>query len=140
MTGTVPTIPKDNIEKIRIPVQENTDVVEMDRIRKLIADNMLKSKRTAPHVTSFAEADVTNMVIWREKIKKDFLNKEGVSLTYTSLITEIVAKALKEYPKINASVDGDKIIIKKEINIGIATALQNGNLVVPVIKNTDKEC
>ena len=116
-----------------------TDIIEMDRIRKLIADNMLKSKRTAPHVTSFAEVDVTDMVTWREKIKSDFLKSEGVNLTYTALFTEIVALTLKEYPKINASVDGDKILIKKEINIGIATALQNGNLVVPVIKNTDTE-
>lgn len=122
-----------------LPVSEIVDVVEMDRIRKLIADNMLKSKRTAPHVTSFAEADVTYMVLWREKIKKDFLDREKVNLTYTSLITEIVARVLKEFPRINSSVDGDKILIKKEINIGIATALQNGNLVVPVIKHTDKE-
>ncbi len=116
-----------------------TDIVKMDRIRKIIADNMLKSKRTAPHVTSFAEVDVTDMVLWREKIKHDFSQTEGVNITYTVLFTEIVALALKEFPKINASVDGDKILIKKEINIGIATALQNGNLVVPVIKNTDKE-
>lgn len=120
-------------------INEIADIVEMDRIRKIIADNMLRSKRTAPHVTSFAEADVTGMVMWREKIKKDFFELEKINLTYTALITEVVAKALKEFPRINSSVDGDKILLKKEINIGIATALKSGNLVVPVIKNTDKE-
>ncbi len=115
------------------------EVIEMDRVRKLIADNMLKSKKTAPHVTSFIEADVTELVTWREKIKKPFIEKEGVNLTYTALITSIVAKALKDFPRINSSVDGDKILIKKEINIGIATALTNGNLVVAVIKQADKE-
>ncbi len=116
-----------------------SEIIHMDRVRKLIADNMSRSKKTAPHVTSFTEADVTNMVTWREKVKKQFIKDEGVNLTYTALITEIVAKVLKEFPKINSSINGDKIIIKKDINIGIATALTDGNLIVSVIKQADKE-
>ncbi|MBN2613029.1 MAG: 2-oxo acid dehydrogenase subunit E2 [Bacteroidales bacterium] len=126
-------------EKSPGPGNDVGEIIEMDRVRKLIADNMLKSKKTAPHVTSFIEADVTELVNWRESIKNRFIEKEGVNLTYTALITSAVAKALKEYPKINSSVDGDKILIKKEINIGLATALTNGNLIVAVIKQADKD-
>ena len=134
---------KMNPESLFIHQEESTtnigEIIEMDRVRKLIADNMLKSKKTAPHVTSFIEADVTDLVTWREKIKKHFIETEGVNLTYTAIITKVVAKTLKDFPRINSSVDGDKILIKKEINIGIATALTNGNLVVAVIKQADKE-
>lgn len=127
------------VQKKMEVANENAEIIEMDRVRKMIAENMLKSKKTAPHVTSFIEADVTTLVSWRESIKKQFMSEAGVNLTYTVLFTEIVARALKEFPRINSSVDGDKILIKKEINIGIATALTNGNLIVSVIKQADKE-
>lgn len=126
-------------EKTLELINDLDEVIEMDRVRKLIADNMLKSKKTAPHVTSFIEADVTELVTWRENIKKQFIEHVGVNLTYTAIITSVVAKTLKEFPRINSSVDGDKILIKKEINVGIATALTNGNLIVAVIKQADKE-
>lgn len=114
------------------------EIVEMDRMRKLIADHMVQSKRISPHVTSFIESDVTNMVNWRNKHKKQFLEKENTKLTFTPIFIEAVVKALKEFPMINVSVDEDKIIVKKNINIGMATALPSGNLIVPVIKNADK--
>ena len=113
------------------------EIVKMDRMRKLIADHMLLSKQTSPHVTSFVEADVTNMVLWRNKNKDEFQKKYGVKLTYTPLFTEAVAKALRDYPGINASVDGDNIIMRKNVNIGIAVVLPSGNLIVPVVKNAD---
>lgn len=117
----------------------NDEIIEMDRMRKLIADHMVMSKRTAPHVTSFVEADVTNMVLWREKIKKDFEKKEGEKITFTPILIEAIVKAIKDFPAINASVTGDgKIILRKDINIGLATALPSGNLIVPVIKNADR--
>jgi len=109
----------------------------MDRMRKLIAKHMVDSKHTSPHVTSFVEADVTNMVMWREKVKKDFEKREGTKITYTPLFIECLTKVIKRFPIINSSVDGDRIIIKKDINIGMATALPNGNLIVPVIRNAD---
>ncbi len=114
------------------------EIIEMDRMRKLIADHMVQSKQTSPHVTSFIETDVTNMANWRNKNKERILDKEGVKLTFTPIFVEAVVKALKDYPMINVSVDGDKIIKKKNINIGIATALPTGNLIVPVIKNADR--
>lgn len=114
------------------------EIIEMDRMRKVIAERMLESKRTSPHVTSFVEADVTNIVYWRNRMKNLFKEKENTILTYTPIFIEATIKALKEYPMMNISVDGDKIIKKKEINIGIAVALQNGNLVVPVIHNADQ--
>lgn len=114
------------------------EVIEMDRMRKLIADHMLASKQISPHVTSFIEADVTNIVQWREKIKDSFLKKEGEKITYTPLFIQAIVKAIKDYPMINISVEGNKIIKKKNINIGVATALINGNLIVPVIKNADQ--
>lgn len=115
----------------------NVEIIEMDRMRKLIAKHMVDSKATSPHVTSFAEADVTNMVMWREKNKKDFERREGTKITFTPLFIECVTKVIKRFPYINCSVDGDKIILKKDINIGMATALPTGNLIVPVIKNAD---
>jgi 2-oxoglutarate dehydrogenase E2 component (dihydrolipoamide succinyltransferase) len=107
-------------------------------MRKLIADHMVKSKATSAHVTSFAEADVTNLVLWREKIKKEFEKREGIKITFTPLFIEAVVKCLKKYTLLNSSVEGDKIIVKKDINIGMATALPTGNLIVPVIRNADQ--
>ncbi len=114
------------------------EIIEMDRMRKIIADNMVMSKQVAPHVTSYVEADVTNMVQWREKFKKTFEKREGEKLTYTPLIIECIIKAIKDFPMINISVDGTKIIVRKNINIGMAAALPSGNLIVPVIKNADR--
>jgi 2-oxoglutarate dehydrogenase E2 component (dihydrolipoamide succinyltransferase) len=116
----------------------NAEIIEMDRMRKLIADHMVKSKATSAHVTSFAEADVTNMVLWREKIKKEFEKREGDKITFTPLFIEAVVRCLKKYTLLNSSVEGDKIIVKKDINIGMATALPSGNLIVPVIHNADQ--
>ena len=110
----------------------------MDRMRKLIAKHMVDSKHTSPHVTSFTESDVTNMVLWREKVKKEFEKREGDKITFTPLFIEAVVKCIKKYPWLNASVDGDRIIVKKDINIGMATALPNGNLIVPIIKGADQ--
>lgn len=115
----------------------NVEIIEMDRMRKLIADHMVRSKHTSPHVTSFAEADVTNMVKWRDAVKKDFEKREGEKITFTPLFIEALVKCIKKYPLLNSSLDGDKIIIKKDINVGMATALPTGNLIVPVIKNAD---
>jgi len=109
--------------------------VEMDRMRQMIADHMVYSKHTSPHVTAFVEADLTNMVNWRNKHKEGFLKKHGKKLTFTPLFVEAVVKAIKDFPNINASIDGKTIIVKDDINIGMATALPNGNLIVPVIKN-----
>ncbi|ANH81549.1 diapophytoene dehydrogenase [Niabella ginsenosidivorans] len=114
------------------------EIIEMDRMRKLIAEHMVRSKHTSPHVTSFSEADVTNMVIWREKVKKDFEKREGTKITFTPLFIEAITKCIKRFPLVNSSVEGDKILIRKDINIGMATALPNGNLIVPVIKNADQ--
>ena len=116
----------------------NVEIIEMDRMRKLIAKHMVDSVHTSAHVTSFAECDVTNLVLWREKIKKDFEKREGEKITYTPLFIEAIVKCIKKYPLLSSSVDGDKIIIKKDLNIGMATALPNGNLIVPVIKNADQ--
>ena len=115
----------------------NVEIQEMDRMRKLIADHMVRSKQISPHVTSFSEADVTNLVLWREKEKADFEQREGTKLTLTPLFIEAVIKCIKKYPLINSSLQGDKIIIRKDINIGMATALPSGSLIVPVIKNAD---
>jgi 2-oxoglutarate dehydrogenase E2 component (dihydrolipoamide succinyltransferase) len=116
----------------------NVEIIEMDRMRKLIADHMVRSKHTSPHVTSFTEADVTNMVMWREKVKKEFEKREGTKITFTPLFIEAIIKCIKKFPLVNSSVEGDRIIVKKDINIGMATALPAGNLIVPVIKNADQ--
>jgi len=110
----------------------------MDRMRKLIADHMVMSKHTSPHVTSFVEADVTNIVNWRNKNKKSFEQNEGEKLTFTPIFMEAVVKAIKDFPGVNASVDGTNVILRKDINIGMAAALPSGNLIVPVIKNADQ--
>jgi 2-oxoglutarate dehydrogenase E2 component (dihydrolipoamide succinyltransferase) len=116
----------------------NVEIIEMDRMRKLIADHMVRSKHTSPHVTSFTEADVTNLVQWRDKVKKDFEKREGTKITFTPLFVEAIVRCIKKFPLINCSLDGNNIIIKKDINIGMATALPSGNLIVPVIKNADQ--
>jgi 2-oxoglutarate dehydrogenase E2 component (dihydrolipoamide succinyltransferase) len=115
-----------------------TEIIEMDRMRKLIAKHMVDSVQTSPHVTSFSEADVTNLVQWRNNNKAAFEKREGTKLTFTPLIVECLVAAMKKFPLINSSLDGDRIIIKKDINIGMATALPNGNLIVPVIKGADQ--
>lgn len=116
----------------------NVEIIEMDRMRKLIAKHMVDSKHTSAHVTSFAECDVTNLVLWRERIKKEFEKRENEKITFTPLFVEAIVKCIKKYPLLNSSVDGDRIIVKKDINIGMATALPTGNLIVPVIKNADQ--
>jgi 2-oxoglutarate dehydrogenase E2 component (dihydrolipoamide succinyltransferase) len=116
----------------------NVEIIEMDRMRKLIADHMVRSKHTSPHVTSFTEADVTNLVMWRDKVKKDFEKREGTKITFTPLFIEAIVRCIKKFPLINSSLDGDRIIVKKDINIGMATALPSGNLIVPVIRNADQ--
>jgi 2-oxoglutarate dehydrogenase E2 component (dihydrolipoamide succinyltransferase) len=130
-------VPDKSASNEYIPA-DNEEVVPMDRTRKLIAEHMVRSKRTSPHVTSMVEIDVTPLVQWREKSKAEFIEKYGVKLTYTPVIVHAVVKALKLFPGINISVIGDKIIRKKYINIGVATALPDGNLVVPVIRDADK--
>jgi len=133
-----------NIQKSETTVQTNIndsgdEIIEMDRMRRLIADNMIMSVKTSPHVTSFIDVDLTKVVNWRNKVKDEFFKREKVKLTFTPIFFEAVALALKEFPKVNASVDGYNIILHKNINIGMATALPNGNLIVPVIKNADKK-
>ncbi len=123
------------------PVQSygnDVEVIEMDRMRKIIAKNMVESKHTSPHVTSFVEADVTNIVNWRNKVKKSFEQREGEKITFTPIFIEAIAKAIKDFPMINVSVDGDNIIRKKNINVGMAAARPDGNLIVPVIHNADQ--
>ncbi len=121
-----------------LSVSAGDEIIEMDRMRKLIAEHMIMSKRVAPHVTSFIEADVTNIVKWREKIKTSFEKREGEKITFTPIFIQAVAKAIKDMPMINVSVDGTRIIKHRDINIGMATALPSGNLIVPVIKNADQ--
>jgi 2-oxoglutarate dehydrogenase E2 component (dihydrolipoamide succinyltransferase) len=124
--------------KPAVSVNGDVEIIQMDRMRKLIAKHMVDSKRISPHVTSFVEADVTNIVKWRNTNKKQFQEKHGEKITFTPIFVEAVAKAIQQFPLINVSVDGDNIIRKKEINIGIATALPTGNLIVPVVKNADQ--
>lgn len=121
-----------------LPLSTGDEIIPMDRVRKLIADAMINSKKTAPHVTSFIESDVTNVVKWRTKHKDAFEKREGQKLTFMPIFVKAVVKAIQDFPLINISVDGDKIIKKKNINIGMATALPDGNLIVPVIKNADQ--
>lgn len=142
---TTPTIlpqvhqPAQEVERHQIQTYSgNVEIVEMDRMRKMISDHMIRSKDTSAHVTSFTECDVTNMVLWRERIKKEFEKQEGEKLTFTPLFIEAVIRCIKKYPWLNSSVDGDKLIVKKDINIGMATALPSGNLIVPVIRNADQ--
>ncbi|CAM3339662.1 2-oxo acid dehydrogenase subunit E2 [Empedobacter stercoris] len=133
---TQPQAPQ--IQAAPISVGEGDEIIEMDRMRKIIAQNMLQAKQIAPHVTSFVEVDMTNIVLWRDKNKNEFQKKHGEKITFMPIFIEAVAKAIQDFPMINVSVDGDKIIKKKNINIGMAAALPSGNLIVPVIKNADQ--
>jgi 2-oxoglutarate dehydrogenase E2 component (dihydrolipoamide succinyltransferase) len=130
--------PTTSNQQLPTTYQGNVEIIEMDRMRKLIAEHMVRSKHTSPHVTSFTEADVTNLVLWRDKVKKEFEKREGAKITFTPLFVEAIVRCIKKFPLVNCSLDGDKIIIKKDINIGMATALPSGNLIVPVIRNADQ--
>lgn len=132
-----PTFVEEQVNIPSVSVSGNVEIIEMDRMRKLIADHMVMSKRTSAHVTSFVEADVTNLVLWRERVKKDFEKREGEKITFTPLFIEAIVKAIKDFPLVNSSLNGTQIIRKKDINIGMAAALPSGNLIVPVIKNAD---
>ena len=134
---TAPSIPMTAATP-SAPLAQGDEVREMDRVRKIIADHMVLSKKVSPHVTSVIEVDVTRLVNWRKKVKDQFFKQEGINLTYMPAITEATAKALKAYPLVNSSVDGYNIILKKPINIGIAVSLNDGNLIVPVIHDADK--
>ncbi len=144
----VTEIPKQVVsiqEKTAVPPQrkavalmEGDEIEEMDRMRKIIAHHMVDSKHTSPHVTSYVEADVTNIVLWRNKVKNEFEKKENEKITFTPIFIEAIVKAIKDFPMVNISVDGDNIIKRKHINIGMATALPSGNLIVPVIKDADR--
>ena len=114
------------------------EIIEMDRMRKIIAEHMVMSVHVAPHVTSYVEADVTEIVNWRNKVKDEFAKREGENITFTPIIMEAIVKAIKDFPMINVSVSGTTIIKRKDINLGMATALPSGNLIVPVIKNADR--
>jgi len=122
-----------------VSIGSGDQIIEMDRVRKLIADHMVMSKQVSPHVTSVVEADVTELVIWRNKNKEAFETKYGEKITFMPIFTEAVAAALAEFPMVNSSVDGDRIILKKDINVGIAVAKPDGNLIVPVIKNAEQK-
>jgi 2-oxoglutarate dehydrogenase E2 component (dihydrolipoamide succinyltransferase) len=130
---------KETDREVQPVDSQGDEIIEMDRVRKLIAEHMVMSKRTSPHVTSFIDADVTRMITWRNSIKEKFLAREGQKLTLTPIFIDAVARALVDFPMINISVDGNNIIKKKNINIGMATALPDGNLMVPVIKNANEK-
>ena len=134
--GLTPT--NSNSQPQTISVNGGDEIIEMDRMRKLISGYMVASLQTSAHVQSFIEVDVTNIVKWRDRVKNEFEKREGEKLTYTPIFMEAVAKAIKDFPGMNISVDGDYIIKKKNINLGMAAALPNGNLIVPVIKNADQ--
>jgi len=123
---------------VPVSISGGDEIIQMDRMRKMIAERMVDSKRIAPHVTSFVEADMTNIVYWRNKVKNEFQKRYGEALTFTPIFIEALVNAIKDFPMINIQVDGDRIIKKKEINIGMAVALPSGNLIVPVIKNADQ--
>lgn len=129
------------IKRPAVQIFPGDEIIEMDRMRKIIADHMVMSKHVSPHVTSFVEADVTNVVLWREKVKKQFEKRENQKITFTPIFIECIVKAIKDFPMINVSVDETqtKIIKRKNINIGMAAALPSGNLIVPVIKNADEK-
>jgi len=135
-TTTPPPLEK-NFQQPATSTNGEVEIIEMDRMRRIIADHMVTSKRTSPHVTSFVEADVTNIVNWRNRVKTEFQQKHGEKITYTPIFIEAIAKAINDFPKVNISVEDNKIILKKNINIGMAAALPSGNLIVPVIKNAD---
>jgi 2-oxoglutarate dehydrogenase E2 component (dihydrolipoamide succinyltransferase) len=132
------TVPKQEVKVKTVINSGNDEIIQMDRMRRMIADRMVESVRVAPHVTSFVETDMTNVAIWRNNIKDSFKKQYGENITYTPILVEAIAKAIKDFPQINASVEGDKIIVKAKINIGMAVALPSGNLIVPVIHNADQ--
>lgn len=134
----VEKMPAADTARPAVSLSGNVEIIEMDRMRKLIAEHMVQSKRISPHVTSFVEVDVTPIVQWRKRIKDEFQRKYGEKITFTPIFIEAIARAIRDFPMINSSVDGDKIIVKKDINIGMATALPSGNLIVPVIKGADQ--
>lgn len=136
--GKTPEVPKVSSTPVSTLSSNGDEIIQMDRMRKIIAENMLKAKQIAPHVTSFIETDVTNVVKWRNKNKSLFEKREGEKLTFMPIFVRAVVKAIQDFPMINISVNGDQIIKKKNINIGMATALPDGNLIVPVIKNADQ--
>lgn len=131
-------VEKPVVSSPAISFSGQADIIEMDRMRKMIAQRMVESKQISPHVTTFIEVDVTNIVLWREKVKDAFKKREGQNITYTPIFIEAIARAIREFPMINSSVEGDKIIVKKDINIGMAAALPTGNLIVPVIHGADQ--
>ena len=134
---TILELPKTVTPPPVVPISENVEILEMDRMRRLIADHMVMSLRVAPHVTSFVEVDVTNLVNWRNRIKSQFHQKYGENITFTPIFIEAICKALREFPLVNSSIVDNQIIVKKDLNIGMAAALPSGNLIVPVIKNAD---
>ncbi|TXI83868.1 MAG: 2-oxo acid dehydrogenase subunit E2 [Crocinitomicaceae bacterium] len=134
-TGTAAFL---NVKEPVVLPMPGDEIIEMDRMRKMISDHMVMSKHVSPHVTSFVEADVTNIVNWRNKVKKEFEKREGESITFTPIFMEAIAKAIKDFPMINVAVNGNQIIKRKDINLGMATALPSGNLIVPVVKNADR--
>jgi len=135
--GTSPA--KVTVEAPKVTTEAGDEIIEFDRMRKLIADHMVMSKQVSPHVTSFIDVDVTNIVNWRNKVKDEFIKREGEKITFTPIFIDAAARAIKDFPRINASVDGNSIIVRKQVNIGMATALPNGNLIVPVIRNADEK-
>ncbi|MBI1835822.1 MAG: 2-oxo acid dehydrogenase subunit E2 [Flavobacteriia bacterium] len=143
VTQSAPVVPASsgflaNIKEPVVNANPGDEIVEMDRMRKIIAEHMVMSTHVSPHVTSYVEADVTNIVKWRNKVKNEFMKREGENITFTPIFIEAIAKAIKDFPMINVSVSGTNIIIRKDINIGMAAALPTGNLIVPVIKNADR--
>ena len=138
-THKASTVSAAQITTPSIPVMEGDEIIEMDRMRKMISDHMVMSKHVSPHVTSFVEADVTNIVNWRNKVKDEFLKREGEKITFTPIFVDAVVKAIKDFPMINVSVDDKNIIKRKHINVGMAAALPSGNLIVPVIKDADQK-
>ncbi len=137
-TLITPISAENSVTQTAVSYSGKADIIEMDRMRKMIAQRMVESVRISPHVTTFIEVDVTNIVLWRERVKEAYRKREGEGITYTPIFIEAIAKALKDFPLVNSSVEGDKIIVKKDINVGMAAALPTGNLIVPVIKNADE--
>ena len=135
---TAKPAPSAPVSRVEVSLSAGDEIMEMDRMRKMIAQRMIDSKRISAHVTSFVEADVTNIVLWRNKVKDAYKKKEGEALTFTPFFIHAVARAIKDFPMINITVDGEKIIKKKDINVGVAVALPSGNLIVPVIRNSDQ--
>jgi 2-oxoglutarate dehydrogenase E2 component (dihydrolipoamide succinyltransferase) len=138
LSASAPAVEAPRVKGPTITVGPNDEIIEMDRMRRLIADHMIMSTQVSPHVTSYVEADLTNVVMWRNKVKKQFEANAKTKLTFTPIFIEAVAKAIRDFPGVNASVDGNNIIMRGDINIGMAAALPSGNLIVPVIKNADQ--